>query len=91
MKNIIILAVVVAGIALIGLSTYKAEEVIVHKEVEHVEVLPEWISEDCESCKEAYQKEQKRLELKAKEQELVDQIVGLQSELDTVRNELTSL
>lgn len=74
----------------IGLYTYNQPvEVVVQKEV--VEVAPEWASEDCESCKEAYQAEQKRLNLKAKEQELVDQIVGLQAELDAVRNDLTSL
>lgn len=90
MKNITILTIVVSVLAVVGLSTYsQSEEVILEKEVVEVEILPEWAEND--EAVQAAQTVIKRQELEAKEQVLVDQIVDLQSELDTVRGELESL
>lgn len=90
MKNITILTIVVSVLAVVGLSTYgQSEEVILEKEVVEVETLPEWAEND--EAVQAAQTVIKRQELEAKEQVLVDQIVDLQTELDTVRGELESL
>lgn len=74
----------------VGLYTYNdTEEVLIEKETVTVEVLPEWAEneEAVQAAKDVIRKQ----ELEQKERELVDQIVGLQTELDTVRGELESL
>jgi len=84
------MVVVMSGIIGVGLYTYSdTEEVILKKETVTVEVLPEWA--DNEEAVQAAQDVIRKQELEQKERELVDQIVGLQTELDTVRGELESL
>ena len=82
------MVVVLLGGITYGILNEQASIVVqnVQKEVETIEVYPEWATD--EDAVRAAKAEVRRKELEAQEQQLVDEITAKQGTLDEVRKEL---